>query len=174
MLFRDRLEVRNPGELPPSLTLDELRRPHASIPRYPLLAEPMFLARYAEKAGTGILDMIARCREAGLPAPEFRRSGEQFVQVLGRPRVAATAGVTGEVTAEVAPAVRLARVLVGEMTRQQIQKALGLKHEEHFRKAFLQPAIVAGLVEMTHPDKPQSGKQRYRLTPEGAARTRQR
>lgn len=35
-----------------SLTLDELRRPHASIPRNPLVAEPMFLARYAEKAGS--------------------------------------------------------------------------------------------------------------------------
>ncbi|MBI4880990.1 MAG: hypothetical protein HY812_15235 [Planctomycetes bacterium] len=69
MLFADRLEVWNPGELPLSLTLDELRRPHASIPRNPLIAEPLFLARYAEKAGTGILDMIARCRDAGLPRP---------------------------------------------------------------------------------------------------------
>ncbi len=69
------------------------------IPRNPLIAEPLFLARYAEKAGSGILDMIARCREAGLPAPEFRLSGGQFIQTLGRPsRVA-----TPEVTEEVAP-----------------------------------------------------------------------
>jgi len=33
MLFTDRLEISNPGELPPSLTIDDLRRPHASIPR---------------------------------------------------------------------------------------------------------------------------------------------
>lgn len=46
-LFADRLEVWNPGELPPSLTLDELRLPHASVPRNPLIADPMFLARYA-------------------------------------------------------------------------------------------------------------------------------
>jgi ATP-dependent DNA helicase RecG len=51
MLFADRLEVWNPGELPPALTIAQLRRPHASIPRNPLIAEPMFLARYAEKAG---------------------------------------------------------------------------------------------------------------------------
>ena len=37
MLFGDRLEVWNPGELPPSLTFDGLRRPHASIPRNPLV-----------------------------------------------------------------------------------------------------------------------------------------
>ena len=85
MLFADRLEVWNPGELPLALTIPQLRRPHASIPRNPLIADPMFLARYAEKAGSGILDMIARCKQAGLPAPEFRQEGGQFIQTLGRP-----------------------------------------------------------------------------------------
>jgi ATP-dependent DNA helicase RecG len=84
MLFADRLEVWNPGELPSTLTIDKLRLPHASIPRNPLIADPLFLARYIEKAGTGTLDMIARCREAGLPEPEFRQDGGQFVQTLRR------------------------------------------------------------------------------------------
>jgi|WetSurMetagenome_2_1015567.scaffolds.fasta_scaffold00986_19 ATP-dependent DNA helicase RecG len=84
MLFADRLEVWNPGELPPPLTIEQLRVPHASIPRNPLICEPMFLARYVEKAGSGILDMIALCREAGLPEPEFRQDGGQFVQTLWR------------------------------------------------------------------------------------------
>ena len=84
MLFADRLEVWNPGELPPQLTFELLMRPHASIPRNPLIAEPMFLARYAEKAGSGILDMIARCREAGLPDPRFHQTGGQFVQTISR------------------------------------------------------------------------------------------
>ena len=166
MLFADRLEVWNPGELPAPLTVAELWRPHASIPRNPLIAEPMFLAGYAEKAGSGTLDMIARCREAGLGAPVFRQSGGQFVQVLQRPPEFATPEVTPEVAPEVAPEVtpevRLARVLVGEMTRQQLQQALGLKDDEHFRKAYLQPALDAGLVEMTVPDKPRSSRQKYR------------
>ena len=84
MLFVDRLEVWNPGHLPPPLTLERLRRPHPSIPRNPLIAEPLFLARYIEKAGTGTLDMIARLREAGLPEPEFRQDGGTFVQALWR------------------------------------------------------------------------------------------
>jgi ATP-dependent DNA helicase RecG len=84
MLFSDRLEVWNPGELPPPLTVAQLRVPHASIPRNPLICDPMFLARYAEKAGSGILDMISLCREAGLPEPEFRQDGGQFVQTVWR------------------------------------------------------------------------------------------
>ncbi len=41
MLFADRLEVWNPGELPASLTPELLRLPHASIPRNPLIADPL-------------------------------------------------------------------------------------------------------------------------------------
>ena len=100
MLFSDRLEVWNPGHLPPSLTPELLRVPHASIPRNPLIAEPLFLTRYIEKAGTGTLDMIALCKEAGLPAPDFRQDGGQFVQTLWRPTARVTAQVAGEVTTE--------------------------------------------------------------------------
>jgi hypothetical protein len=57
--------------------------------------------------------------------------------------------------------------MTGEMKRQEIQAALGLKHEDHFRGAYLVPAIKAGLIEMTIPDKPRSSKQRYRLTDKG-------
>ena len=53
------------------------------------------------------------------------------------------------------------------MNRRQIQEALGLKHEDHFRKTYLLPALQAGLIEMTIPDKPRSSKQRYRLTTAG-------
>ena len=53
------------------------------------------------------------------------------------------------------------------MTRQQLQAALNLKDDEHFRKAYLLPALQAGLIEMTIPDKPRSSKQKYRLTEKG-------
>ena len=53
------------------------------------------------------------------------------------------------------------------MSRHEIQQALGLKHEDHFRNAYLVPTLQAGLIEMTIPDKPRSSRQRYRLTPAG-------
>lgn len=84
MLFADRLEVWNPGHLPASLSFAALRRSHASVPRNPLLADPLFLAGYIERAGTGTVDMIALCATAGLPAPEFRQDDGQFVQTLFR------------------------------------------------------------------------------------------
>ncbi len=104
MLFSDRLELWNPGELPAALTPDRLAKPHASIPRNPFVANPLFLAGYAEHAGTGTLDMIARCRESGLKLPEFRQDGGSFIQTLWRPSQAlaepATAQATGQATAQ--------------------------------------------------------------------------
>jgi predicted HTH transcriptional regulator len=164
MLFADRLEVWNPGELPAALTIELLFRPHASIPRNPLIAEPMFLARYAEKAGSGILDMIALCREAGLPAPEFHQSGGQFIQTLVRPVAQATLEDTEQDTEHV---LQLLRVFEGEMSRGQLQSALSLTHRVHFTNVYLSPALEAGLVEMTLPGKPTSGRQKYRLTDKG-------
>lgn len=72
--------------------------------------------------------------------------------------------VTGEVTGEV---LRLLAVMAGEMKRAEIQQVLGLKHEEHFRDAYLLPALNMQVIEMTQPDKPRSSKQRYRLTERG-------
>lgn len=81
---------------------------------------------------------------------------------------------TPEATLEVTPEVRLISVLTGEMTRQQLKEGLGLKDDEHFRKAYLLPALDVGLIEMTIPDKPRSSKQKYRLTDKGRKRLAQR
>ena len=51
MLFADRLEVWNPGGLPPNLSLQSLRQPHGSYPANPLIAEPLYLAKYIERMG---------------------------------------------------------------------------------------------------------------------------
>jgi ATP-dependent DNA helicase RecG len=60
-------------------------------------------------------------------------------------------------------------VLEGEMKRTEIQAVLELKHEDHFRDNYLTPALEAGLVEMTLPDRPKSSRQKYRLTAKGLA-----
>ncbi len=83
-LFADRLEVWNPGRLPATLTLDDLRGDHPSVPNNPLLAESMYLARYIEKAGSGTQRMIELCLEAGLPEPEFEQRSGSFVITLWR------------------------------------------------------------------------------------------
>jgi predicted HTH transcriptional regulator len=83
-VFADRIEVRNPGELPPSLTPDSLRVTHSSVPRNVRLAEVLWFAHYVEKVGTGTLDVIAGCQRADLPEPDFGQSGDEFIVTLWR------------------------------------------------------------------------------------------
>lgn len=71
-------------------------------------------------------------------------------------------------TPQVSPQVSdLIRSLDGEHTQQEILQNLGLRDRKHLRTQYLQPALAAGLIEMTIPDRPRSSKQKYRLTDGG-------
>ncbi|RFC31364.1 MAG: putative ATP-dependent DNA helicase recG C-terminal [Candidatus Nitrotoga sp. MKT] len=100
MLFADRLEVWNPGNLPPALTLKTLCEPHGSYPANPLIAEPMYLTKYIERMGTGIGDMIERCIAHGLREPEFKLTDGFVTTIWRKPELAFShvGGETGEVT----------------------------------------------------------------------------
>lgn len=123
------------------------------------------LESYARSERTSPLptgDMIKRCRIVGLDEPEFALTDGFVVTIRRKPDLAfkAVGGITGEVQ-------RLLKVLVGEMKRTDIQEALALRHEDYFREAYLIPALTAGMIEMTIPNKPTSRLQKYRLTQKG-------
>jgi ATP-dependent DNA helicase RecG len=83
-VFSDRIEVRNPGHLPPDLTFEDLKIKHSSRPRNHRIALPLYLTHYIEKIGYGTIQMTTGCRDAGLPEPEFAQSGGEFVVILWR------------------------------------------------------------------------------------------
>lgn len=69
--------------------------------------------------------------------------------------------VTPQVTPQVA---ELLKHMTGDVGREALQAALGLADRKSFRERYLRPALDAGLISMTHPDKPNSPLQRYYLT----------
>ena len=76
--------------------------------------------------------------------------------------------LTPQESPQVTPQVgRLLSVLDGEMSRQNILHALGLRDRKSFRQRYLLPALQRGYVEMTRPDTPNARNQRYRLTSRG-------
>ena len=166
-IYTDRIEVVSPGSLPKGVTLADLGR--KSVRRNALVSDLLHRIDFVEKAGTGIRRIRDEASAQDCPEPQFEANS--FVTVTFRPnpevRAEAEERPMDRVAGEVAGEVRLLRVMSGEMTRQRLQEALGLKHEDHFREAYLTPALRAGLIEMTIPDKPRSSKQRYRLTPAG-------
>jgi len=177
MLFKDRLEIWNPGSLPYGWTTQKLKITHNSVPANPLLAEPMYLAGYIERLGTGTSDIIRIANEAGLPEPDFIQE-EDFKTVIYRKSVnSKVAGeVSGEVSGEANGEVhvevdieikKIVLVLDGAMKRSEIQTLLDLKHDDYFRVHYIQPALEQGLIQMRYPETPNHPKQRYLLTDKG-------
>ena len=99
----------------------------------------------------------------------YRRTSQDTAQVTAQDNPLndseidySTAQVKVEVTAQV---IRLLRILGDrEMNKAELMKVLGMSHVENFRLTYLQPALKAGLIEMTIPDKPNSRLQKYRRT----------
>ena len=79
-------------------------------------------------------------------------------------------GVTDQVTPQVTPQVtKLLGIIRGEMSRTELMYALGLKDRWNFSDSYLTPALSAGFIELTIPDRPNSRLQKYRLTAKGQA-----
>ncbi|MCL7463406.1 Fic family protein, partial [Pseudomonas sp. NW5] len=117
---------------------------------------------------------LSFCGRQALPNPNCCRSSPAAKTASTRSRstwptrMAWLPGFAGEVTEDVAGEVRaLHLALVGEMKRSDLQRSMGLVHEEHFRQAYLKSAQEAGVIEMTVPDKPRSRLQKYHLTAKG-------
>lgn len=65
--------------------------------------------------------------------------------------------------------VTLLSRMAGEHTAPELMTFVGRSNRSKFREQVLAPLLVLGVVEMTIPDKPNSSKQRYRLTAVGRA-----
>ncbi|MBK9401751.1 MAG: transcriptional regulator [Bacteroidetes bacterium] len=192
-VFKDRIEVLNPGKLPAELELADLKLPHGSYPHNPLLASCMFLTGAIERYGTGTLEMIRLTHEAHLNDPHFNLD-EGFKVILWRlttPINQSTDQATDQAPGKLQrrnsinsdplsvqpsdqPAdqvdeliKRLILVISRTKSRPELMKILDMRHIPNFRDNYLRPALEAGFIEMTEPDKPNTPNQKYRLTESG-------
>ena len=73
------------------------------------------------------------------------------------PEVDETASLAG-------PREKLLLAISGDMSRQEVLTALGLRNLGNLRKRYLKPCLEEGWIEMTIPEKPSSVNQRFRVT----------
>ena len=180
MLFKDRLEVWNPGKLPQGMTVDKLKNIHRSRPVNPTLATPVYLTGYIEQMGTGTTDIIELCEKSGLRTPEFHQD-EDFLIRIWRPENAGASLSTDHQTAHETdhqtaheinhvsePIKRLIIAIKGDTkTREEIMHIMQLNHRENFRVTYLIPALETGYIAMLYPDNPRRKGQAYYLTQKG-------
>ncbi|CUS86093.1 ATP-dependent DNA helicase RecG [Candidatus Kryptonium thompsonii] len=71
-IFDDYIWFYNIGKLPEGITIEQLKKPHSSVPRNPLIVHIFYLAGLIEEVGSGIGRMIEEMNKANLPEPEFK------------------------------------------------------------------------------------------------------
>ena len=168
MLYRDRLEVLNPGRLPTAWTVEDLLRPHESASENPRIAHAMYLAGYIERLGGGTIDMLKRCAKAGLPPPEFAVSGRGFSVRIRRPErerwVPPSAASASRLEARISLLEAKVLGLLNECERSkaELSRALGQRQASGPLHKAVRRLLDEGWIERTVPDKPASRLQKYR------------
>jgi len=71
-IFDDYMWFYNIGGLPEGITIGQLKEPHSSVPRNPLIVHIFYLAGFIEEMGSGTGRIIDNMKSTGLPEPEFK------------------------------------------------------------------------------------------------------
>ena len=196
-LYDDRLEVTSPGGLPRGMTLAKMLTGYSEC-RNKALASAFAYMNLIENWGSGVKRYVAEIKAAGLREPEFiewpnamrvniyrnktnaQVATQDIAQEGPTPTVphAVTHAVAHAVTHAVAHAVAhavspqikaLLQALKDAQGNAELLKVLKLKNRDDLRLRYIAPALSAGLIERTIPDKPTSRFQKYRLTAKGRA-----
>ena len=170
---------KNVGLLFRSIRMEDLRAGRAVSRRYRNRRIGEFLKELdlTEGRSTGIPKILKAMKSNGSPSPEFDSDEDRgyfLIRLLAHERAAREPVpreeeyVTPQVTPQVPPQViSLISAMQGEMLREDLQQRLGVSDRKYFSASFIRPAMEAGLIEMTVPDKPRSSIQSYRLTDKG-------
>ena len=185
MLFKDRLEVWNPGKLPQGMTIAKLNKEHTSNPVNPVLANPVYLAGYIEQLGTGTTDIIDHCIALGLRKPEFHQDDDFRVVIWRQDKagvqeggvVRGEAGVQERVQEGVQEGVQensniikiVSAIRGNTVSAKEIKIIMNLKGRSNFTSRYLHPSIEQGYVAPLYPDAPKRRDQAYYLTEKGLA-----
>jgi ATP-dependent DNA helicase RecG len=145
-------------------------------PKNPVIARFFREIGRADELGSGMRKLIKYGKAYGGSDPEMIE-GDIFRIIVKCPDFEAQSAEKVErgeqpptVAPTVTPTVGMLLALLqknGECSSMDIRQALGLKDRSHTHKSYLQPALVAGYIEMTLSEKPNSRLQKYRLTEKG-------
>ena len=81
-VYDNKIWLWNAGKLPEGITIEQLKKPHASCLRNPLLADIFYKAGYIESWGRGTLNIIDYCASINLPEPEMSEEMNGFLLVI--------------------------------------------------------------------------------------------
>ncbi len=167
-IFKNRIEIYNPGAFPANKTPESYvmgnQRP---IRRNPLIARTLYYSKDMESFATGLKRIKDACDKAGCKV-EFETPDDGFVVIFYRHGIEKLSGTaqkeekTAQKTAQKEERINaLLEYCKKPRNRDEMMKFLGIKHRTTFRNDYLNPLLDEGKIAMTIPDKPRSKKQKF-------------
>lgn len=180
-IYDDRLEISSPGGMYSGKMIQEQDiEKLKSERRNPVIADLFHRMKYMERRGSGLKKIVNETKKlhgySDKLLPEFYSTHSSFTVVLKNMNynpATSTAEASAEVSAEVGTVVsaevKLAQNKLNDLlsycasprSRKEMQIHCEIKSDEYFRKNIIKPMLVSGLIKMTIPEKPSSGKQKY-------------
>lgn len=133
-VYKDKLMIWNPGQLPPDWTLDNLLGKHSSQPFNPDVANAFFRAGMIESWGRGIERIFEACQKADAPLPALRLESTglwiTFTYVSLPEGTSVEGGTTRETTQETTQE-KIITLLKGKpsMTRKELATNIGISED---------------------------------------------
>lgn len=162
VLYKDRLEVENPGGLYGRLTINDLGKMPADT-RNPFLAANLEVMLNTENRFSGIPTIIQEMKNAGLCPPVFESRRGNFKAILynercpNKDKIDEDRPQSGDDTVE----DKIKGFCITPKSRDEIADYLDLGSAYYIVTKYLKPMLDKGLLAMTIPEKPKSKFQRY-------------
>ena len=86
-IYDDRVEISNPGILPPQITPESIKQPHDSFPYNLTIAETLYKSTFLESWGSGVRRIIDACINQNVEEPIWISDAGFITVVFKRPRV---------------------------------------------------------------------------------------
>ena len=160
-IYRDRIEIQNPGGLYGYASLEDLGKTHPET-RNPTLANILELLKITENRYSGIPTMIAEAKRIGIPEPIFEQKRGSFTVIfknnIFEPDFVSDVRKTRAKGKELKKAiVEFCKI---PRSREELIYFSGLSRYQLISK-YIQPLIEEGLIAYTLPDTPKSKNQRF-------------
>ena len=84
-IYDDRIEIENPGVLPPQLTTETIKQSHGSYPYNPIMAEVLYRTTFLESWGSGASRIMDACKAQNVPEPTWSINGGFICVTFVRP-----------------------------------------------------------------------------------------
>ncbi len=158
VIYKDRIEVENPGGLYGRLTVKDLGK-HPADTRNPFLAGNLEVMINTENRFSGIPTILQEMKNAGLRPPVFESRRGTFKVTLYNSRFVDAEEAKGQIDASVEERILL--FCQTPRSKEDIAARLNISAEYYLVKRYLKPLLGKGLLALTVPEKPRSKFQRY-------------